>query len=249
MDIVHQDLPPYVRDLIAENENLKAQLRAVEDDNREPRRQHGKSFMDLALELRLLIWEFALPDRRVLRVAELPTARGTYEPGPAFFCSARPPALLHVCRESREVALTHFRPLFKKNIESGEITRPIYFRPKFDILYLDLDWYGRIASYPEVDEIESIALPHDGNKPSRVWGDGLFAGMTRLLLVAALDQPWPANRCCETVEFLPDPASKEEELEWIDYIAKARGSDDDVPNIRHVEAVVAKRVRKNWYFD
>ncbi|KAF5554088.1 plp-dependent transferase, partial [Fusarium phyllophilum] len=111
-----------------------------------------------------------------------------HEPGPISFCSARSPVLLHVCREFREVVVEQFEPMFNKTIESEEMTRPIYFRPKVDVLFLDLDWYGRIALYPEIDRIESVAFPRDHKQP-------------------------------------------------------IRGSDEYVPNMRHVEAVVGRRLK------
>ncbi|KAH6889959.1 hypothetical protein B0T10DRAFT_404043 [Thelonectria olida] len=259
MDLIRQDSPD-VRDLQAEIESLKARLRTVEDENQQLRRRHGTSFplMDLPLELRMLVWEHALPDRRVLRIAELPTGE-IYGAGATFFCSAAPPVLLHICRESREFALTHFKPFFEKIFESKKMSRPIYFRPKLDILYFDSDILSsQIAlGYPEVNDIESIAIRHDRNGPKRLWnygyhgaiGTSCLTGMTRLLLVEALEWPWPSNRCCATIELSPDPAGKQKELEWTDFIARDRHSDHYVPNIQHVEAVLGKFFQNNSYLN
>ena len=66
---------PEVRNLRAKNENLKARLRALEDENRQLRQLQSDTFFyftRLPLEIRITIWERALPDRRVVRVAELP---------------------------------------------------------------------------------------------------------------------------------------------------------------------------------
>ncbi|EWY99464.1 hypothetical protein FOYG_03507 [Fusarium oxysporum NRRL 32931] len=243
MDAIHQDLSPIIRDLLRENESLKAQLRAAEDYNRKLRCHNGKSFMDLAPELRLLIWNFALPDQRVLRVTELPTPGGL-ELGLTFFCSARAPALLHTCRESREVALAHFKPFFKKGANNHTITRPIYFRPNVDILYIEGDVYDSIGSYPEVNEIESIALSR-GHQLDDLFKEDLFLGLKRVLIVKA-DRGWP-NRCCETIEFAPDPTRKEDELQWINELNRLAKVRSNIPKIEHFEAVIGKRVIKKCY--
>ncbi|KLO99146.1 uncharacterized protein FFB20_15828 [Fusarium fujikuroi] len=239
MNAIHQDLSPNIRDLLRENENLKAQLRAAKDYNR---KHNGRSFMDLATELRLLIWNFSLPDQRVLRVTELPL--GDLEQGLTFFRSARAPALLHTCRESREVALAHFKPFFEKGANNHAITRPIYFRPKVDILYIERDVYHSFGLYPEVNEIESIALPRK-HELDELFQEDLFLGVKRVLIVKA-DHGWP-NRCCETIEFAPDPTRKEDELQWINDLNRLAKVKSSIPKIESFEAVIGKRVIKNCY--
>lgn len=171
----------------------------------------------------------------------------------SFFCSARPPALLHTCGEPREVALAHFKPFFEKGYES-KTSRPIYFRPKLDILYIDSVNFRIPLEYPEVNEVETIAIPMQSLCNFWIAGEPsefCFRGMTRLLLVTALERPWPSNRCCATVELSPDADSKARELEWTDYIARERlyRNVRSVPNIQHVEAVIGKFVRENRYLD
>jgi len=64
-------------------------------------------FSDLPLEIRLCIWGFALSDPRVIEI----TLRGhehggSSSPANAYVASSsKPPALLHTCRESRNLAL------------------------------------------------------------------------------------------------------------------------------------------------
>ncbi|QSS65613.1 hypothetical protein I7I51_06459 [Histoplasma capsulatum] len=123
--------------------------------------------------------------------------------------------------------------------------RPIYFRPKLDILYIDVMFPDEITSeYPEVNEIESIAIPI--RSPRNLDLSGKMTGMKSLFLVTALEEPWPWNRCCSTIELSPNPDHKERELEWTDYISMIRRYERNfpnrpkVPNIEHVEAVVGK---------
>jgi len=248
--------PPKIHNLQAKIKDLESQLRTLQDENHQLRRQQGISFylfINLPFEIRASIWEYALPDRRVLRVSDLPVPDlpNVYHSAGIFFCSAYPPALLHVCQESRKVALTQFKSFFEKGWR-GEISRPIYFRPKLDVLYLDSERLGGIArDNPEINEIESIAIPNRlCTEPERIWSANnqpCFQGMKRLLLVEASE--WPSNRCCATVELSPDAASKQKELKWTEYIARQRDFDPDyVPNIQQVEAVVAELVYNNSYF-
>lgn len=245
------DLPqdsPNVRDMQAEIEDLKARLRIAEDQNRQLRHKQGTSFMELPFELRMLIWESAIPDQRVLRICEVPNTRDDDhepgEPGLTFFCSARPPVLFHICRESRKVALAHFKPFFEKKTSQDEIARPIYFRPKVDILYIDADrGPGAISPiYPEVTEVESIAIPASEDP----WFNGRFLGLKRLFLVTALEEPWPSNRCCATIELSPNPAGKQQELNWTDWISKYGRN---IANVQRVKSVVGKLVHNNCYLD
>ncbi|QSS66997.1 hypothetical protein I7I51_03209 [Histoplasma capsulatum] len=246
MDLLAQNI---VHNLQAEIEDLTARLRKVEAENQQLRYQQGTCFplMELPPEIRILVWKNALPNRRVLRISELPASG--YEPREKMFCSARPPVLLHICRESREVALAHFRPFFSEKCGS-EMPRPIYFRPKLDILYIDVMFLDEITSeYPEVNEIESIAIPI--RSPRNLDLSGKMTGMKSLFFVTALEEPWPWNRCCSTVELSPNPDRKERELEWTDYISMIRCYERNfpnrpkVPNIEHVEAVVGKLSEMN----
>ncbi|OJD20358.1 hypothetical protein ACJ73_08310 [Blastomyces percursus] len=250
MDLLAQNI---VHNLQAEIEDLKARLRKVEAENQQLRYQQGTCFplMELPPEIRILVWKNALPNRRVLRISELPASG--YEPREKMFCSARPPVLLHICKESRDVALAHFRPFFRE-ICGSKMPRPIYFRPKLDILYIDVMSPDEITSeYPEVNEIESIAIPIQS--PRNLDLSGKMTGMKSLFLVTALEEPWPWNRCCSTIELSPNPDRKERELEWTDYISMIRRYERNFPNrpkfpnVEHVEAVVGKLVCNNCYLD
>lgn len=226
---------------------------AREKESQRPFRQIRPSFRFayLPAELRRFIWEFSLPGPQVLRVTE----RCAAEDVEMFFCSARPPALLHACRESRYVASAHYKPFFRKG-NSDTIPRPIYFRPKIDILFLD--FYGPegiddfVLRHPDANKIESIAIRAE--HPYSMWvrkdhEDGepkySFLGMKRLLSVNEEAIPkFPSNRCCASVELLP--LSGGIDSEWTEYIAKERQSGRKVPDIE-VKAVEAKFFRTHCY--
>ncbi|KAI1291677.1 hypothetical protein F5Y03DRAFT_388341 [Xylaria venustula] len=196
---------------------LQAKIKDLETYFRDP----FFGFVNLSYELRTLIWEYALSDRRVFRIFET-YQEDSYDLTKTFFCSARLPVVLYVCKESREVALAHFRPFFEESWH-GKISRPIYIRPELDILYIDSLRLGNLAlDYLDINKIESIAIP----------------SMTRLLLVKALGKPWPSNRCCATIELSPDAAGKQKESEWAEYIATQRR----FPNVQQVKAVVGELV-------
>jgi hypothetical protein len=72
-------------------------------------------FLALPSELRLQIWRMALSIPRNVNVA-CDTGifqRGVPRSAKSFSSSERPPALLHVCRESRIEALRIYKPLFQ----------------------------------------------------------------------------------------------------------------------------------------
>ncbi|KAH0441699.1 hypothetical protein CcaCcLH18_01959 [Colletotrichum camelliae] len=243
-----RQLSPEAIDLQAKIEDQQAQLHTLQDENQQLRRRQQAQFRfaDLPLELRGLIWQHALPDARVLRVSLIPAkwdSNGRYDPAIFIFCSARPPALLHACRESREAALAQFKPFFE-----GDGSRPVYFRPKFDVLYLDMTAVLFFAAlYPEVNEIESIAVPSD--IPNALLGDEAsnlryLRGMKRLLLVTPLESPEPISQCCTSVEFSPDGTGRQQASEWEKFMNDRRPS---LCNALHVEAVVGKLVCQNSY--
>jgi hypothetical protein len=95
----------------------------------QPHQQSFPQFMELPLEIRLLIWYFA---STVGRVVELQWSRL----GMGFRnCAApRPAAVLHTCHESREEALRVFRPYFGMRGRRN----PIYVDPVNDVLFFRL---------------------------------------------------------------------------------------------------------------
>lgn len=96
----------------------------------EPAHQEGfPRFMDLPVEIRLLIWHFASTGGRVV---ELQWSR--WEMGFNNSAAPRPAAVLHACRESREAALKVFRPYFGMRGQR----KPIYVDPVNDVLFFRL---------------------------------------------------------------------------------------------------------------
>jgi hypothetical protein len=72
-------------------------------------------FGHLPLEIRLLIWKYARPDPRVVRLAwsKLPPKAPAWSSCPELwrtnYSEAPIPAMLHACSESRQVALKWYR--------------------------------------------------------------------------------------------------------------------------------------------
>lgn len=100
-------------------------------------------FRELAAELRLAIWEFALPGPRILYINQYAThyEQRSYLPEfPAVYPSNYLSGLgmLHTCREARDVALKTFNILPSAR-DSGPLglglARELYFRPESDMLY------------------------------------------------------------------------------------------------------------------
>jgi hypothetical protein len=79
-------------------------------------------FYSLPFELRLKIWGMDLSTPREVNIICQVQGRFT-----TFKSSNRPPALLHVCRESREEALKIYRPF-------GTESSPVYVAPSQDII-------------------------------------------------------------------------------------------------------------------
>lgn len=245
---------PYLTYLEAEVTTLRKENRRLQEslllERKESQRlfhriQPSFRFAYLPAELRRLIWGFSFPGPQVLRVTERCALDDDVE---MLFCSARPPALLHACRESRHIALAHYEPFFMKG-NDWTIPRPIYFRPKIDVLFLDFfepDGLGDfVLRHPEANKIESIAIREEP-LPYPIWfrkeknePQYFFLGMKRLLLVEKEEglRP-PSNRCCSSVKLLPC-AKPEIEITWTKYIAQEKDSGHRVPNIEKVEAMVA----------
>lgn len=103
--------------------------------NKFSRRFH--KFMDLPVEIRLLIWEAALPDGRV---HELHPCVKLLENGKMMFRSnhSTPPTLLSVCRESRMVTLEHYELMtYVARSALSKGVRKFYFNPVRDTLFLN----------------------------------------------------------------------------------------------------------------
>jgi hypothetical protein len=95
-------------------------------------------FGDLPLEIRLLIWRFARPDPRVVRLAwsKLPPKAPKNCSNPEIFrrnySDAPIPAMLHACSESRQVALGWYRLALRH----GKAKARVYFDFSADYLHV-----------------------------------------------------------------------------------------------------------------
>ncbi|CZT05479.1 uncharacterized protein RAG0_11548 [Rhynchosporium agropyri] len=89
-------------------------------------------FPKLPAELRLMIWELALPGERIVRIQEFVESSPHDRILQAYQCigsKARVPTLLHVCHESRTLALKHYTIILK-----NRLLKPTYFNPDLDTL-------------------------------------------------------------------------------------------------------------------
>ncbi|OAQ63828.1 hypothetical protein VFPFJ_11358 [Purpureocillium lilacinum] len=247
MHLNHPDSPG-ISGPQAKNEHSQAQDHTLQDENRD---LTFFSFMDLPPELRSLIWERALPDRRIIYITVLDTPATCLNPKRILFCLARPPAILHACRESRDVALTCFQLFFNTRFTSIDgsfeielISRPIYLRPKIDILYFDtMDCFSFAQRYPEIHQVTSFAIRY--NDIPIVLPD-----VRKLLVVTSTEgELWP-DRARGIVELSPDSHGGPEALEWAEIYAEASRINDCVSSIQHVEPIVLRKsVHAYSYFD
>ena len=95
-------------------------------------------FGHLPRELRLLIWKYARPDPRVIRLAwskrspKAPKRCSYPKYWRANYSEAPIPAMLHACSESRQVALGWYRLAFRR----GQAKPRVYFDFSADILHV-----------------------------------------------------------------------------------------------------------------
>jgi hypothetical protein len=183
------------------------------------------SFSNLPLELQDLVWEYTLPAQRVITSR---LVRKNDDSWGYFFYSTRPPLALQICQRSRTIALEHFKQFFQG---SDKLSRPIYFRPKVDILFLDeMDGTGHFAAkYPETSEIHTIAIS-DACTASTIFGPSrtqdTFTCNQGLKLLLAVSRDRPPNLqhgglyCCATVKLSVD--HRRESQQWKDDIIAER---------------------------
>lgn len=81
-------------------------------------------FSDFPAELRLQVWQYAISFERVVEIQYM---NATIRHG----ASPRPPAILHVCRESRYEALKVYKLCFN----TKKVPKSIYINPAHDILF------------------------------------------------------------------------------------------------------------------
>lgn len=93
-------------------------------------------FSEFPIEIRLLIWEYALPNGRV---HELHPCTKLLENGRMMFRSnhSTPPVLFSTCRESRKVAFQHYQLMIYNTPSGTKGIRKFYFNPRTDTLFLN----------------------------------------------------------------------------------------------------------------
>lgn len=130
-----------------------------------------------------------------------------------------------------------------------EISRPIYIRPKLDVLFLDfLDISVLADTYPKVNEIESVAI-HSRAVKTMIWEGRGFSGMKKLLVVTSENpnERRLPNRCCTAIKLSPDATDKAQ-LEWEEALSSCPPWSrlDFLANIQP-EGVVAEFIHRNSY--
>jgi hypothetical protein len=101
----------------------------------EAQEPHFMRFPELPLELRLIIWSFALPEPQVVTIkkkVEQVEEDAQQQASTTFRAEAsyNIPALLHVCQDSRSVARKNYRLSFKQHLE-----HPVYIDFSQDTVY------------------------------------------------------------------------------------------------------------------
>ncbi|TGO45290.1 hypothetical protein BCON_0405g00090 [Botryotinia convoluta] len=162
--------------------------------------QRFTHFPDLPTELRLIVWEYALPDPLVHELyPSCPTSSPYNFKTKLRSNRRRIPTLLHASHESREVALKHYYlmaydppPVTEPREAVAGIT-PFYFNPAIDTLFLncvasiflDVRWFL-------LDETPKSIVPM--KKWKNVALDSLHM---RFVAVVASDLPTPQHRIRE----------------------------------------------------
>jgi hypothetical protein len=128
-------------------------------------------FSWLPKELQLKIWEMTTEEPRmvIIRSSSFPSGRGIWSPTPV-------PAALHVCAESRAIALKTYklsfsvssqnRPLWLLNQEEWSFPAQIYFNFARDVLYFRSG--GPYKGLQHFDEFRAACLPADRQRVQAV---------------------------------------------------------------------------------
>lgn len=100
-----------------------------------------KSFPKLPTEIRLMIWNLALPGPRVvdirLRRRHEATSTGKIPDVSRYVSSLDHPAMLHACSESRFVALRHYELSFEKSTTTESSPAQTYINFSIDTVWFD----------------------------------------------------------------------------------------------------------------
>lgn len=132
-------------------------------------------FPGLPPELRIKIWYHSLPGPRIIEAACDPQGPSSFS-----FNGAHPPSVLRACRESRDTALSVYKPLFESDIRRNYLlgnrskTLPlIYINPAHDTIYVSTPYdsdrrrliYPEFAQrYPDVTSAQSIAVDFSNSR-------------------------------------------------------------------------------------
>ncbi|ELR07779.1 hypothetical protein VC83_01113 [Pseudogymnoascus destructans] len=113
------------------------------------RTQRFKFFPNLPSEIRLMVWNFCLPGPRVLDVKMrrifFRASTGKVTNSPRFMSSLDHPVILHICSESRSVALKHYTLAFPNTMRLKTKTSPAQIYIDFSI---DMVWFDNLHYFP-----------------------------------------------------------------------------------------------------
>jgi hypothetical protein len=132
-------------------------------------------FLNLPQELQDKIWKHALPDSRLITIAErLPAVIQAFSMAAAapnihlmrntLRALCRPPVLLQVSVASRDIALHHYQPMFQHVLSA-----PVFVDPDVDVLHFNnhraLTRFDQVAAATHSNMIEfplvrTVAIPH-----------------------------------------------------------------------------------------
>ncbi|KAE8448349.1 hypothetical protein EG329_009593 [Mollisiaceae sp. DMI_Dod_QoI] len=183
------------------------------------------NFPELPSELRLKIWEYALPGPRILGVGHKTQYKTIYGRAiPTIFewrTSDPVPSILHACHESREEALKNYRPSFGIPLQQGKnyidfSKETIYFggsgRGFRDLETLLQSTYGRPSNYlldmflgadtgvRDAEHIQSMIVDIDEDRYGRrsfIWEEIRLFARLRDLVVIVWEEDSQANRLME----------------------------------------------------
>ncbi|OBT80025.1 hypothetical protein VF21_01189 [Pseudogymnoascus sp. 05NY08] len=133
-----------------------------------------KFFPKLPTEIRLMVWDFCLPGPRVVdvrmrrRFVRVST-RKVFN-FPRFISSLDHPVILHICSESRSLALKHYELSFPNTMKTKTVISParIYIDFSIDTVWFDnlhyfpTEWYYGARPSPNTDltKIRFLVMRH-----------------------------------------------------------------------------------------
>lgn len=116
-----------------------------------------EKFPNLPCELRLRIWELSLPGPRIVEVRHF--RYNNYQNAYCFTSVCSPPIHLRICRESRTMALKHYKFCDDRGVS-------LFLDPTIDTLYFGATWTNRgdlfnftnNASQKDLERLENLAV-------------------------------------------------------------------------------------------